>query len=67
MAVRFVPKKNVYRYYERTDTAEKLEDRKHEAFVREISTMVEDMLVGVCTVYDWYWNPGECLSAFSSI
>lgn len=52
MAVRFVPKKNVYRYYERTDQAEKLEDRKHEAFVHEISTMVEDMLVGVCTVYD---------------
>lgn len=52
MAVRFVPKKNVYRYYERTDKAEKLEDMKHEAFVHEISTMVEDMLVGVCTVYD---------------
>lgn len=48
MAVRFVPKKNVYTYYEKTDRAGKLEDRKHEAFVNEISTMVEDMLVGVC-------------------
>lgn len=52
MVVRFVLKKNVYRYYERIDIVEKLEDRKYEVFVREILTMVEDMLVGVCTVYD---------------
>lgn len=52
MVVCFVLKKNVYRYYERIDIVEKLEDRKYEVFVREILTMVEDMLVGVCMVYD---------------
>lgn len=52
MVVRFVLKKNVYRYYERIDIVEKLEDRKYEVFVREILTMVEDMLVGVCMEYD---------------
>lgn len=61
MAVRFVPKKNVYTYYEKTG---KLEDRKHEAFVNEISTMVEDMLVGVCI---WLkMKLKSLLAAFSS-
>lgn len=45
MAVRFVPEKNVYSFYERND-GEKVYIKKHEAFVHELSTMVDDMLVG---------------------
>jgi hypothetical protein len=45
MAVRFVPEKNVYSFYERND-GEKMYVRKHEAFVHELSTMVDDKLVG---------------------
>lgn len=46
MAVRFEPKKNVYTYYERNDEGKRKVNR-HEAFVHELSTMVDDLLVGV--------------------
>ena len=46
MAVRFEPKKNVYTYYERNDEGKRKVNR-HEAFVDELSTMVDDLLVGV--------------------